>query len=281
MGNNAAQEALNQGQNYLNNHYDYNSAITWFTRASELYEPITDPAQQQSKAQVWLGLAMAYHHVGQHVLRDQYLAKAQVLLQIPDNLASYTAANNFTTAAIDYCVVHGYRLYIYYEQCQKAAGAIDQQKAHLCAARDSFLKSIEIAVILKITPASLAHAYQGLGTVFEFLSGCEQTCANAPAAEQSAQQSVISFEKALALRMTLLGDRHPHVARSYHKLARSYVKLAKLLHAADQQKQLLTRAAACYQEALAIFAQNNIAPTQAKYRELREEYEKFQQDIFA
>ena len=140
MGNNAAQEALNQGQNYLNNHYDYNSAITWFTRASELYEPITDPTQQQSKAQAWLGLAMAYHHIGQHVLRDQYLAKAQVLLQIPDDLAVYTDANKFTAAAIDYCVVHGYRLYIYYEQCQKAAGAIDQQKAHFLLCKDSYHK---------------------------------------------------------------------------------------------------------------------------------------------
>jgi hypothetical protein len=92
----------------------------------------------------------------------------------------------------------------------------------------------------------------------------------------------IKFEQALSKRRQSLGNDHLHVARSAHKLARNYVKLANLLpsNTTDEAKnKLYCNADAFYKEALAIFEKNNISVQQVKHKELADEYEEFKKNF--
>lgn len=275
---------LTKAHHCLNNLYDYHAAITWFSRASDLYanETLTEETKQNC-AQAWIGLAMSYHNVGKASLSTLYIHKAQELLGIPDNAADFTNAAQFSPAAAEYFVVKGYHFYIQFERSQRANEAIAQQEACLHQAKTSFLKSLEIARSLSQNTPDSSHALHGLGTVYEFLGKCAQARNDWQQAEQYGHQSIDAFEHALSIRAQLLGAHHLHVARSHHKLARNYAVLADLLNHlhtdAEKEKMLYGLADMHYQEALHIFEENNISPEQAKRKELTDEYQTFKKNL--
>lgn len=276
---NAAYDALQQGRVHLDEHYDYQSAITWLLKAEELYEqePTSEKIQQE-QTQTYICLAMSYHHIGKHILRDGYMRKAQEVLRLPADATIYNDKAKFSMTAANWYLVNGYRFYIRYEQSHNASEPIDQQESHLLAAQQQFLKTLEIITALHLTTETMSHAHHGLGTIFEFLGMCQQQRGDHTKALDYAQQSMHAFELALDIRKTILGPRHLHVARSYHKLARSCIKHANLLSpndCSDMMQELYEHANKYYNEALAIFEANNVDKEQAKYKELQDEYKAF------
>jgi len=262
-------------EGFLNKQYDYHAAITWFKHAVTVYEQklSSRDAAKSSASQTYIGLAMSYHHIGKHGQRDECMVKAQTLLAIPNNIHDYTK-DLFARPASSYFVVDGYRFYIKYEDCHKSAGTITQQEQYLRQAQTAFEKALEIANTCGTQPLEQTHAHHGLGTIFEFLSKCQQEKGNVPAAQEYLAQSIDAFEQALSMRRQLLGEKHPHVARSYHKLARNYALLGNLLKDAPRQ-ELYQKADNCYQQAIRIFEENYIAKDQPKRQELDAEYENF------
>jgi tetratricopeptide (TPR) repeat protein len=268
-----AQQCLIVAQDFLNTYYNYHSAITWFERAVALYEKEVHSHDSKSCIlQSYIGLAMSYHHIGKHIQRDRCMSKAQHLLTIPDNPNDYTQ-EMFDRAAANYFVVDAYRFYIRYENCHKNSGSIEQQEGYLNRAKDAFYKAFEIADTFD-QALEKTHAQHGLGTVFEFLGKCQQERGNLEGTKIYLHQAVNAFEYALTMRKQSLGETHPHVARSYHKLARNYALLGGLL-----KQDFYSKADGCYQKAIAIFEHNNISKDQAKRQELENEYQLFKQMV--
>lgn len=254
-----AQDCLLVAQDFLNSKYNYQSAITWFLHAITLCEnKLSAQDTKASIAQAYIGLSMSFHHLGDHRQRDLYMKKAQNLLAIPENLNNYRA-EKFDKIASSYFIVNGYRCYVNYENCEKNHEPLTQQEHYLNQAKDSFLKALEIAHAYTAQELDTSHAQHGLGTIFEFLSKSEQKKGNPELAQRYLYESAAHFECALDMRKKLLGENHPHVARSCHKLARNYALLSTVLkHENCPEQKLYTQANSYYQQAQAIYEQNNI-----------------------
>lgn len=281
MSNNDNKKAWNclmTAQDYLDNRYDYQAAIEWFLRANNLYDQeVINDATNLCRAQVLVGLAIAHHNIGKNLLRDQYMKNARELLHIPENIASCADSAKFTEPMIGYFVVEGFKDYIQYEQCQKDDRPLDQQEAYLHQAKASFLKALEIAKTLNLENQTSTHAVHGLGTIFEFLGKCAQLRSDLVQAESYGRQSIDMFKQALHMREQFLGDHHPHVARSHHKLARNYARLSDFIQhqEGEEKNRLYGLANTHYQKARIIFEENNISHEHAKRKELEEEYKEF------
>jgi tetratricopeptide (TPR) repeat protein len=281
----SAFDCLIKAQDYLGNQYNYQEAVTWFLRASDLYasEPSTASARLQN-AQAWIGLAMSYHNIGQTELSKSYLHKAQKLLEIPDDTEKFTDQTKFSYASSEYFVVKGYHLYMQAEQNRSSGNPVQEERYYLYQAKDAFSKSLEITNILGENTMDSSHAQHGLGTIFEFLGKNAQARHDQQQTLNCAHQAIDSFKKALAIRIQLLGTQHPNVARSHHKLARNYAILADLLHqqiSPDEQKRLYDLADSHYQKALQIFDKSKIPLEQIKRKELTEEYVLFKKKYTA
>jgi tetratricopeptide (TPR) repeat protein len=261
-----AQNCFYNAQQHLHNDYNYNEAIKWLTPIVDLYEKnLLNTTKETLVIPTYTDLALLHHHIGSHEIRDSFLKKVQDALHIPDTIEE-ASSEIWNEQTCDYCIVNGYRHYVHYEDCHKNNKPILQQKEHLSRAKKWFTQAIEITNKYPGKEFSQSHAFQGLGTTYEFLNKCEQTEGNTTQATLYLQKSTHAFEQALNLRKSLLGKSHPHVARSYHKLARNYALTSALLN--NQAKEF-------YQTAQTIYEHNTIPPTQAKRKELEEEFALF------
>jgi len=273
-----ASNCLKVADDFLNYRYDYRSAKEWFLPVITLYEKqLLSPSMRSEVIQSYVGIAMAYHGVGRGDDRNAALEKARSLLAISADINTYKP-EQYEALASGYYVMEGYRFYITYEQSRKNRESIDQQEQCLHRAQECFLKAIDIVQVCNAQELEKAHASQGLGTVFEFLSLCEQERNNNEQAAAYLDTSCGFFKQAIDIRIRLLGEHHPHVARSYHKCARNYALRAKLIahdNSAHAPQALYQEADNYYQKALAIFERTTIPYEQAKRLELEQEYKKF------
>lgn len=276
-----AEKCLLIANDLLNNKYDYYGAIKWFNLLINLYNTLKDrgllsPAMYQQAAQSYIGIAMTYHLTGRLKQRDECMTQAQQLLGIPDNTHNENR-ESFDPGACSYFVVDGYRFFGDYQACKPRA-SLDLQEAYLHNAEYSFQKAIAISNAFETNELDKSHAIHGLGTVFEFLSKCQQERGNKDEAMAYQYKAISAFEKAAKLRRQLLENNHLHLARSFHKLARNYGLLGTMLKniKPKEASEYFMKAHKYYKKSLSIFAQSKLSQIHPKREELEKEYTDFQ-----
>ncbi len=267
------------GNYYQISRLDYRTAIAWLERAKNNYEELTHISRLEDiAAQMYTGLAMGYHNIGQHTQRDAYLAQAQTLLKIPNTIADYMP-DQFKLSAGNYFGVLGYTHYIHYENSNKNNEPLATQEQHLHTAKDAFLKSLEIFDHFSIQNEMYAANQHALGTMYEFLGKCRQGADDVALMHDYFRMSGHYFKNALALRKIVWGEQHLTVARSYHKLARHYAILMDTVDNPAQARNYYLQALDHYERAIAIFEFNQVPKDQAKKLELETEYAQFKKGL--
>lgn len=249
---NFVRRSLKKAQHELNYKFNYQIAAQLFAKTITLCQHLT-PEDKETQASAFSGLAMCDHHTGQYSLRDQRLERAQKLIDLPEDLLDYKP-KTYKQSAVNFFIVDGYRWSIYFENANKKAYPIEQQKAILLRAKDSFNKALTIDLLTEQINIETTHAHHGLGAVSELLSSCETSKI---ASRSHLIDAIRTFRLALYERQTLLGNNNPQVARTHHKLGRVYA----LIEEHQQAKHH-------YEEALAIYDACNIPVIHPKYQEL-------------
>ncbi len=257
--------------NFLMNAFNNEKAIEWFNYFIRLYKDLVavkyhTPALEQRVVSAYTEIALAYHHLGRLEERDLNLAQAQGLLGI-DRIDKY---RNFKPTAVAYFVVDGYRHYISLEESQKNGAPIAEQQKHLKDTIDRFKKAIAISDSLRLEGFAKSQAFHGLGVVCEFWGKCRMERGD-PEAAIHCHNAIINFEAAIALRRRILRQNHPLVARTFHKLARSYVLYAE----ASGHYEFIAKASKAYQQAMDTFELSDVPVLHTKRDELKKEWEDF------
>jgi hypothetical protein len=259
------------GYDALFNQFDFHKAEIIFTALVNRYA-----LDDSMRADAELGLAWTYHQLGHFEGRDPHMSNVKKLLQLPNEMQDYT--KNFNPLASSYYSLEGYRQYIYYEKAFYTQNDEDQKK-HLLQAKEYFLKAEEITRSFgdQADLADQATSLQGLGTIYEFLAkyvnqknwheydhhkiDTVEFMSSLALISEYRSKSTEYFQKALNIRKQYYGKTSAPVARSHHKLGRSYLL-------ADNND----KAKFHYETAIALYKELNIPNTNAKVAELTNEY---------
>lgn len=250
------------GNYYFYDLFDSLSAIFWLKKAVYICENSKSVHLQEAIAQPLVGLALAYHNIGNGIERDLHLNRAKQLLEIPDDISNYKG--DFKPASAAYFVVRGYKSYIDFENSERKSESLFIQELYLLEGQKYFNKALEITVYEGNLSIEQTHALQGLGTLNEFLGKCKLKTQNRKEARELFKSSNHYFRTALDLRISLFGEDHLEVARTHHKLARSLVLLRDICNVEIGIGSLEDiqnfEANEHYKKALSIFQKQNFLP---------------------
>jgi hypothetical protein len=273
--NRVVEDCLLTADDLLDNYFDYRGSIEWINHAITVCDVLKRqgfaiPHLRSLEIRSYTGIAWAYHNIGKNDQRDFFMKKAQELLNIPDDISQYKESS-FDRQGCNYFVIDGYRYYIRYEQTPKES--IDMQEEYLRNGEQCFLKALAIADKFELGVLTQGHAKHGLGTIYEFLGKCQQARHNNEKLIDFLFKSINAFQKAAQLREEALGSKHPHVARSLHKLARNFCLLGDV----NQNYDFIRAADQSYGKADEIFEESKVPAMQAKRAEFSLEYTQFKE----